>query len=61
MKSWPLHLLLVLLLALSCRDRPREPLPPGSATAEDLTLKYATGFSARRDAQGVVYLTVTGP
>ena len=61
MKSWPLYLLLSSLLLGSCRDRPREPQPPGSDTATTLSPKYATGFSARRDATGVVYLTVTGP
>jgi len=61
MKSWPLYLLLVLLLHASCRERPREPLPPGFGATPDLTPKYATGFSARKDANGVLLLTVTGP
>ena len=61
MKRWPLYLLLVLLLHASCRERPREAVPPGSGTTTDLTLKYATGFSARKDASGVIFLTVTGP
>lgn len=59
MKTWP-GILLFVLLTGACR----EPRNTRNAPAGDLTeipIKYAKGFTASRDAAGIVYLTVSGP
>ncbi len=55
-------MLLLIFVVIACRDRPEKAVPQTEETAvSTLDIEYARGFSARTDATGITYLTVSDP